>query len=91
MSAQLKTITSPHEGDFYYLNCFHSYSTKHRLKKHKDICENHDYCYIDMPKEDNEVLKYNHGEKSMKVPFIIHADLEFLLEKMNTCQENPKK
>ena len=27
----------------------------------------------------------------MKVPFIIYADLESLLEKMNTCHNNPKK
>ena len=37
-----------------------------------------------MPKEDNKILKYNHLEKSMKVPFIIYADLEPLLEKINT-------
>ena len=30
-------------------------------------------------------------EKSMKVPFIIYADLESLLEKMSTCHNNPKK
>ena len=29
-----------------------------------------------MPKEDNEILKYNHGENSLNVPFIIHAGLE---------------
>ena len=34
-----------------------------------------------MPKEDNKILKYNHGEKPMKVPFIVYADLESLLEK----------
>ena len=44
-----------------------------------------------MPKEDNKVLKHNHGEKSLKFPFIIYADLESLLEKINTCHENPKK
>ena len=44
-----------------------------------------------MPKEDNKILKFNHGENSMKVPFIIYADLESLLEKMNTCQNDPKK
>ena len=44
-----------------------------------------------MPKEDNKILKYNHGEKSMKVPFIIYADLESLLEKTSTCHNNPKK
>ena len=44
-----------------------------------------------MPKEDKKVLKYNHGEKSMKVPFIIYADLESLLEKINTCHYNLRK
>ena len=29
-----------------------------------------------MPNEDNKILKYNPGEKSLKVPFIIYADLE---------------
>ena len=43
-----------------------------------------------MPKQDNKILKYNHGEKSMKVPFIIYADLESFLEKINTCQNNLK-
>ena len=27
----------------------------------------------------------------MKAPFIIHADLECLLEKMHLCQNNPEK
>ena len=44
-----------------------------------------------MPEEDNKILKYNHGEKSIKVPFTIYADLEFLLKKMNTCHNNPQK
>ena len=26
-----------------------------------------------MPKEDNKILKYNHGEKSIKVPFIFYV------------------
>ena len=44
-----------------------------------------------MPEKDNKILKYNHGEKSMKVPFVIYADLEPLFEKMNTCYNNPEK
>ena len=27
----------------------------------------------------------------MKVPFVIHADLECLLEKISTCRNNPKQ
>ena len=44
-----------------------------------------------MPTKDNNIIKYNHGEKSMKLPFLIYADLECLLEKMITCQNNPNK
>ena len=34
-----------------------------------------------MPNEDNKILKYSHGEKLLKAPFIIPADLECLLKK----------
>ena len=44
-----------------------------------------------MPDEDNKILKYIPGEKSLRVPFIIYADLECLLRKINTCQINPEK
>ena len=91
LSALIRGIISKHEGDFYCLNCFCSYNTKNKLKKHKSVCENHDYCYVEMPKEDNKLLKYNHDEKSMRTPFIIYADLECLLEKMNACHDNPEK
>ena len=86
----LKIITSTHEKDFYCLN-FHSYRTKNKLESHKKICENHDYCHVEMPTKDNNIIKYNQGEKSMKVPFIIDADLECLLEKMSTCINNPNE
>ena len=85
LSALFKGITSKNKGDFYCLNCFQSYKTENKLKKHEKVCENYVYCYVEMPEEDNKILKYNHGEKSIKLPFIIYADLESLLEKMNTC------
>ena len=73
LCALLRGITSEHDRDFYCLNCFRSYGTKNKLKK-QSKCESHDYCYVEMPEEDNKILKYNHGEKSMKVPFTIYAD-----------------
>ena len=91
LSGLLKGITSIHEKDFYCLNCFHSCRTKNKLESYKKICENHDYCHVEMPTKDNNIIKYNHGEKSMKVPFIIYADLECLLEKMSTCINNPNE
>ena len=44
-----------------------------------------------MPSKDNNTIKYNQGEKSIKLPFVIYADLERLLEKISTCQNNPNK
>ena len=44
-----------------------------------------------MPNEDNKILKYNHGEKSLKVPAFIYADLECLLEKIHSRQNNLEK
>ena len=91
LSGVLRGITSNHAGDFYCLNCFSAYSTKNKFEAHKKICENHDYCHVEMPTKDNNIIKYNHGEKSMKLLFVIYADLECLLEKMSTCQNNPNK
>ena len=84
-------IASSNNGDFYCLNCFHSYNTKNRLEKHEKVCNNHDYCYVEMSEKENKILKCNHGEKSMKSPFIIYTDLECLLEKKHLCQNNPEK
>ena len=77
----LRGITSTHHGDFYCLNCFRSYRTINKFELHKKICENHDYCRVEMPTKDNNIIKYNQGEKSIKMPFTIYADLECLLEK----------
>ena len=71
-------------------NCFHLYSTKNKLKKHEKVCNDQDYCYVEMPNKD-KILKYNHRQKSLKAPFMIYADLECLLEKMRLCQNNPEK
>ena len=91
LSALLRGITSKHDGDFYCLNCFHSYNTDKKLRKHEIVCNDHDYCYVELPNEDKKILKYNHGEKLMKAPAIIYANLECLLEKMHSWQNNPEK
>ena len=90
LPALLRGITSNHNGDFYCLNCFHSYRTKNKLKRHEKVCNDHDYCYVKVPNEYIKILKCKHGEKSIKTPDIIYANLEGLLEKMHSCQNNPE-
>ena len=91
ISALFQRISSNHDGDFYCLNCFSSYTTKNKLKEHEEICNNHDSCRIEMPKWVEKILKYNPGEKSLKAPFAIYLDLECLLKKVQSSQNNPEK
>ena len=91
LSALFQGKSSNHKEDFYCLNCFNSYTTKNRLEEHEEICNNHDSYHIEMSKQAEKILKHNPGEKSFKVPFAIYLDLECLLKKEQSCQNNPKK
>ena len=44
-----------------------------------------------MPDAKNNILKSKPGKKSLKYAFVIYADLECLLLKLNTCNNNPNK
>ena len=44
-----------------------------------------------MPTEDKNILKYNPGEKSLKVANIIYMDVESLLIKKQSSRNNPEK
>ena len=91
LSSLFKGITSIHDGDFYCLNCLYSFRTNDALKKHERLCENNDCCSVEVPTKLNKILKYNHHEKSLETPFIIHAGLESLLLKQQSCQNNPNE
>ena len=49
LSALFRGITGNNIGDFYSLNCFQSNTTENKLKNHKKVCEDHYYCYVEMP------------------------------------------
>ena len=91
ISGLLRGITSHKYGEFYCLNCFRPYSTKNMLAKHEKIFYNHRFCFPKMPDAKNNILKSRPGKKSLKHAFAICADLECLLPKINTCNNNPNK
>ena len=39
LSASLRGITSKHHGDFYCLNCVHSFATEKKLNRIKSMCK----------------------------------------------------
>ena len=43
-----------------------------------------------MPSEDTKILEFNQYKKSDKAVFIIYADLERLIEKIDGCKSKPE-
>ena len=90
-SALLQRNSSNHEGDLYCLNCFNSYTSKNKLKEHEEIGNRNDRSdsyRIEMPKQAQNILKYNLGKTSLKAPFAIYLDLECLLKKEQSHDNN---
>ena len=88
ISLLFRGVTSNNKGDFYSLNCLHSYRTKNALKRHERLCNNHGHCEVIMPTKDKNTLEYTSHEKSLRMPHMIYAELETLLRPIQSYQPN---
>ena len=59
LSELLRGLTLINNGDFYCLNCLHSFKTRYTLESHKYKCENNDFCHVVMSSEDTKMLEFN--------------------------------
>ena len=91
LAALLHGITSKHKGDFYCMNCLHSFRTKNKLKCYEKVCKNKYFCGIVISLERDKILEFNQYMKSDKMPYIIYADIESLIRKIDGCANNPEK
>ena len=71
-------LSSNHHGDFICRNFGHAYRTDNALKEHENLCYDHDHYDVKMPEPGKNILKYNSGEKTIKIPHAIYFDLETL-------------
>ena len=55
LSALFRGITSEHYGDFYCLNCLHSFRTKNKLEVHKKVCLNKNFWNVIMSTENTKI------------------------------------
>ena len=56
----------------------------------KKVWENKDFCTIVMLSEGTKTSKFLQYQKSDKATFIIYADLECLIERIDGCKNNPE-
>ena len=64
---------------------------ENKLKIHEKICQNEDFSGVEISLEKNKILKFNQHIKSDKMLYIIYADLESLIKKIDGCANNPEK
>ena len=79
LSTLLRVVTSKHHGDFYCLNCLHSFRTENELISHEKVCKIKDFCEIAMPSE-NFFYQYMNSDNML---YIIYADIESLIKKID--------
>ena len=91
ISGLFRGIKSNNHGDFYCLNCFHSYRTEDKLKTHELVCNDHHHGKINLPTEDNKILMNSQRRYSLKMAHAIYVDIECLLVKHLTCSNNTNK
>ena len=66
------------------------FCNRKKLESHKKVCGNKDFCNVIIPSEDTKILEFNQYQISNKAPFIIYADLECIIQKIDGCKNNPQ-
>ena len=59
-------------------------------KSHEKAGKVKDFCKIVLPSEKNKRLKFNQYTKLDKMLYIIYADLEYLIKKIDECPNDPE-
>ena len=66
LSRLSRALFSKNNGDFYCLNCLHSYGTENNLEKHERLYLDNKYCHIKLPKKGKNILSYKADNNQSK-------------------------
>ena len=64
--------------------------TEEKCNSHGKICKNYDKREFIMPNNSNNILKYHHGEKSIKYPLVVYVEVEAIQETLKTLKSSFK-
>ena len=76
------------QSQHFCTNCLQGFSTESTRDKHYDYCRNNEAVRIEIPK--NQVVEYCDGQYQFKVPFVMYADFESILEPIQGATNNPE-
>ena len=91
LSKLLKSSNTKHKCKQHFcMNCFQGFTQESSRDQHQVYCEDNESVRGEMPKQGSTV-EFKDGQNQFKVPFIMYADFESILEPMDHESSDPTK
>ena len=90
LSRLLSNQNTRHKGKEYFcLNCLQGFKEEASRNEHIGYCKDNESVRIEMPHK-KPIVEYSDGQFQFKVPFIMYADFESILEPISGPGNNPR-
>ena len=90
LSRLLSSQNTKHKGKEYFcMNCLQGFNEESSRDEHLDYCINNESVKVEMPHK-KPIVQYSDGQFQFKVPFIMYADFESILEPIHGPENNPR-
>ena len=77
-----------HDKQHFYTNCLQGFARELKRDQHQAYCEGNESIRVEMPHEGSTV-EFCNGQNQFKVPFIMYADFESILEPIESPDPDP--
>ena len=74
----------------FCMNCLQGFQSEISRDKHFEYCKDNETVRIEMPKE-GSLVNFQDGQDQFKVPFVMYADFEAILEAIERSTPNPDR
>ena len=90
-SRLLKSSNTKHKCKQHFcMNCLQGFMQESSRDEHQVYCEDNESVRVEMPKQ-GSTIEFKDGQNQFKVPFIMYADFESILEPMDHGSSDPTK
>ena len=94
LSRLLKSSNTKHKCKQHFcMNCLQGFYQESSRDQHQVFCEDNESVRVEMPKQ-GSTIEFKDGQNQFKVPFIMYADFELILESMGlqgSASPNPNR
>ena len=80
--------TKKEKSQYFCINCLQVFSEKKCRAEHYVYCRSNEAVRIEMPNK-KLIVEYSDGQYQFKVPFMMYADFESILEPIQGASNNP--